>query len=167
MCANKRIYVSLSGSLRLGGQRIAEWRFADWSCAASVDAELAIAKPFTTSSGTSFDLDNRGELAGKVVLMGRGTASLQARARAAQDAGAVGVIFANNDKAKPDAADELIVNDLRDELTVDIPVVMVSFNSGDRAMALGPGTSVAFTGPSCGHCSVVSHLMRGRCSYRR
>ena len=157
----------MSGSLSIGGQRVAEWRFADWSCPASVNAELAIAKPFTTSSGTSSDLDNRGELAGKVVLMGRGIASLQARARAAQDAGAVGVIFANNDQAKPDAADELIVNDLRDDLTVDIPVVMVSFNSGDRALALGPGTTVAFTGPSCSHCSVVLHLMKGRRTYRR
>ena len=119
-----------------------------------MNAELAIAKPFTTSSGKLSDLHNRGELVGKIVLMGRDAVSLQTKARAAQDAGAVGVIVVNNDQAKPDAAVEMIVDDSSE--IVDIPVLIISSNSGDRALALGPGTTVVFTGPSYSPRSVLN-----------
>ena len=64
-------------------------------------------------------------------------------ARAAEDAGAVGVIIVNNDEANPDEVEELNVSS--DEgAPVGIPVVMVSFNAGKKVQ--DPTAVIEFKG---------------------
>ena len=59
---------------------------------------------------------------------------------AAQNAGAVGVVFANNDEDNADA-----VVDMGGD-TVHVPVVMISHSEGERAIGLGAGAPVAIAG---------------------
>ena len=64
------------------------------------------------------------------------------QALAAQNAGAIGVVFANNDEDNADA-----VVDMRSTgEAIHVPVVMISRSEGERAIELGTGAPFAITG---------------------
>ena len=96
----------------------------------------------------SIALDN--ELSGKVVLIGmdiipsgehQGKRGFFVKAETAQNAGAVGVIFANNDERKPD---EVVMMGRCSRVgTLSIPVIMVSYKEGIRARN-AVGTNIVF-----------------------
>ena len=74
------------GSIRIGAEHVKSWVFATWSASEGADATLA-------TDGE--------EAAGRVVLLSHGDGSLVEKARAAERAGAVGVIVANDDRGNP------------------------------------------------------------------
>ncbi len=88
-------------------------------------------------------------VSGMIVLVGRGECKFVAKAAAAQNAGAVGVIIVNNDEAN---ADDVIRMATVTNQTVSIPVLMVSYNNGDLIKGLGSGTSVEFKFSLSGQC---------------
>ena len=64
------------------------------------------------------------------------------KALAAQNAGAIGVVFANNDEENANA-----VVDMRSTgEAIRVPVVMISHSEGERAIELGAGAPVAIAG---------------------
>ena len=74
------------GSIRIGAEHVKSGVFATWSASEGADATLA-------TDGE--------EAAGRVVLLSHGDGSLVEKARAAERAGAVGVIVANDDRGNP------------------------------------------------------------------
>ena len=125
------------------------WSHADWSSNNSLNGTLALADPITAFADGEAVVLNRDEVSGKVVLIRRavipsgeheGTNGFSVKALAAQNAGAVGVVFANNDEENADA-----VVSMRGD-PVHIPVVMISHREGERAVELGAGTPVAIAG---------------------
>ena len=64
------------------------------------------------------------------------------QALAAQNAGAIGVVFANNDEENANA----VVSMLSTGESIHVPVVMISHSEGERAIELGAGAPVAITG---------------------
>ena len=118
---------------------------ADWSACKPLSATLAIAEPYTACKEGCAVIENQAEISGKVAVIGCGDSiPLAQKAQAAQTAGAVGVIFVNDDETK---ADDTAPMD-GDGTTVDITVAMVSYNEGTRIKALGANASVVFTGRS-------------------
>ena len=69
---------------------------------------------------------------GRVALIGRGDNSFDAKAAAARDAGAVGVVIVNSDKQKayqvfPPVTGSPMAEPYEAGNSVDIPVVMISY----------------------------------------
>jgi extracellular elastinolytic metalloproteinase len=77
-------------------------------------------------------------VAGKVALIDRGTCEFGLKALNAQQAGAIGVVIANNDAARPD--DSFTMGLGASGAGVTIPAVMVSKNSGVALKALVAAT---------------------------
>ena len=118
---------------------------ATWSSTSRVLSTLAIAEPYTAFEGGVAVVHN--DIVGKVVLIGRalvpsgeheGKNCFSIKALAAQNAGAVAVIFANNDEREPDSV--MAMGSAGKNVT--IPVLMVSYNGGAQIKNLGSGTSV-------------------------
>ena len=119
------------------------WSHADWSSNNSLNGTLALADPITAFADGEAVVLNRDEVSGKVVLIRRGETSYYEKARAAQRVGAVGVLIANNDEQNPNAVVGMAGGG-EDEIRV--PVVMISYSEGERAIELGAGTPVAIAG---------------------
>ena len=117
-----------------------------------MDGELVIAEPYTGFRDGACHIEN--QIAGKVVVIARGDASFESKSICAQDAGAVGVIITNNDETNPGQVFEMYSG-----ATLNIPVVMVSYNEGVRIRALGAGTPVAFVPGSCAERRVSATAM--------
>jgi len=111
---------------------------ADWGASTRIDTQLAIAVPYIVVA----NIENPTEVAGKAVLIGRGVALYSDKVQAAQDAGAVAVIIVNDDTSNPDA---IASNFESGSSARNIPAVMISYNSGAYARAVGPGTSVVLS----------------------
>ena len=114
-----------------------------------MEGVLALAEPITAFADGEAVVLNQDEVSGKVVLIKRavipsgeyeGQHGFGVKALAAQNAGAIGVVFANNDEDNADA----VVGMGGD--TVHVPVVMISHSEGERAIELGAGTPVAIAG---------------------
>ena len=126
----------------IGGERLSAHAFADWAARRPVEGTLAIAEPFVASADDAAALENEEDVKGAILLVGRrGLVPCYARALAAQRAGALAVIVAHDDSMRPD---EVVAIDADPGETADIPVVMVSYNDGERARRLGPGAPVIF-----------------------
>ena len=77
---------------------------------------------------------------GKILLIRRGVCAFATKIRRASEAGAIGVIMANNDEANPDA---VALGGGTPDGPINIPAVMVSFNVGDALIqAVNAGTVV-------------------------
>ena len=130
----------------IGGERLLAHAFADWSARKPVEGTLAIAEPFVASVDDAAVLENQEDVKGAILLIGRhGLAPCYARALAAQRAGALAVIVAHDGSR---GAHEVLPIDADPGETADIPVVMVSYNDGERARRLGPGVPVIFEADS-------------------
>ena len=103
-----------------------------------MQSTLAIAEPYTACTAIQNDVS------GKFVLVGRGTCTFVAKAVAAQEAGAVGVIIVNNDTENPN--DVIKMTDAGTFMMVSVPVLMVSYTSGAQIQNLGSDISVETTG---------------------
>ena len=99
---------------------------------------------------------NQDEVSGKVVLIKRavipsgeheGQNGFGVKALAVQNAGAIGVVFANNDKENADAVIRMAAKETG---AIRVPVVMISHSEGERAIELGAGTPVAIAGLDVG-----------------
>lgn len=93
------------------------------------------------STGTVTDgcqaATNAGALSGKIALVDRGACTFVTKVGNAQDAGAVGVIIANNDDQAPDS----VISMGGTDATITIPSLMISYNAGgSMKSALGSGT---------------------------
>ena len=99
-----------------------------------IEGKLVPAKP-STGAGKK-PLRNAAELEGNWALMDRGVVSFSQKVRKAMEAGAVGVVLANDDTKMPDAMIDLASqgSDTGDDLT--IPLMAVSFNEGRRLKKL-------------------------------
>ena len=130
----------------IGGERLSAHAFADWAARRPVEGTLAIAEPFVASVDDAAVLENQEDVKGAILLIGRhGLAPCYARALAAQRAGALAVIVAHDGSR---GAHEVLPIDADPGETADIPVVMVSYNDGERARRLGPGVPVIFEADS-------------------
>ena len=128
----------LTGSLKIDdASPIDHWKFADWSTAARVNAKLDAS--FRTGSA---GLLNTKKMRNKAVLLECDDESFLVKARHAEEAGAVCVIFVNTDQTNPDAVAAPGDDSGR---TVGIPVLMISLNDGRH---LTSGMTVRFLG-SC------------------
>ena len=98
------------------------------------EGKLVPAKP-STGAGKK-PLRNAAELEGNWALMDRGVVSFSQKVRKAMEAGAVGVVLANDDTKMPDAIIDLESqgSDTGDYLT--IPLMAVSFNEVRRLKKL-------------------------------
>ena len=132
-----------SGSIHIGGQLVSAWSHAGWSSKDSLEGVLALAEPITAFADGEAGVLNQDEVSGKVVLIKRGEIPYYEKARAAQRVGAVGVLIANNDEQNPNAVVGMAGGG-EDEIRV--PVVMISYSEGERAIELGAGTPVAIAG---------------------
>ena len=74
---------------------------------------------------------NATELNGKIAVIRRGDCPFAEKAKAAQNAGAIAVIIVNNDIANPDQ----LVNMSGADGTINIPVIFVSYNTGELIIA--------------------------------
>ena len=108
-----------------------------------MEGVLALAEPITAFADGEPVVLNQDEVSGKVVLIKRGEISFYEKALAAQQVGAVGVLIANNNQQNPNAVVGMAGGG-EDEIRV--PVVMVSYSEGERAIELGAGTPVAIAG---------------------
>ena len=108
-----------------------------------MEGVLALAEPITAFADGEAVVLNQDEVSGKVVLIKRGETSFYEKARAAQRVGAVGVLIANNDEQNPNAVHEMAGGG---EDEIHVPVVMISYSEGERAVELGAGTPVAIAG---------------------
>lgn len=92
-------------------------------------------------------LTNAADVAGKIAVIDRGSCEFGTKAFNAQNAGAIGVIIANNDTA---AADEIMgMSAGADGGNVTIPTVSVSYNSGQAIHAeIEAGRDAAVLGGS-------------------
>lgn len=93
-------------------------------------AQVVAANPILLDA----DLINTNEVVGKIVFTKRGTSTFADKIRRAYNAGAVGVIVANN---RPDAnaADGFLPLLMGSVATPQIPAVMITKASGDKIMA--------------------------------
>ncbi len=94
--------------------------------------------PHVTSSGTTgpvtyaipndgcTTLTNAGAVSGRIALIDRGNCAFVVKVKNAQNAGATGVIIANNDAQNPSAVIQMGGGDG----TITIPSLMISFNNG-------------------------------------
>ncbi len=78
-------------------------------------------------------LTNASALAGKIALIDRGTCNFTLKAKAVQDAGAIGAVIVNNTTG--------IINMSGDDLSITIPVVSVLQTDGARLRAALPATA--------------------------
>ena len=116
-----------------------------------MDATLVLAEPYTAFANNGAIIQN--DVAGQVAVIGMATLpsgfestyGFSMKAFAAQKAGAVGVIFVNDDQENPGSVWRM---GSAGE-TVTIPVAMVSYDEGSRIQGLGSGTPIAFPGQSC------------------
>ena len=115
-----------------------------------MEGVLALAEPITAFADGEAVVLNQDEVSGKVVLIKRavipsgeheGQNGFGVKALAAQNAGAIGVVFANNDEDNADAVIRMAANE-----TIHVPVVMISYSEGERAVELGAGAPVAIAG---------------------
>jgi hypothetical protein len=70
---------------------------------------------------------NADAIAGNIVIVNRGECSFASKARAAEAAGAIAVLIANNTPDDPDGIQDMAFDDEGD---IGIPTAMVSYNSG-------------------------------------
>ena len=109
-----------------------------------MEGVLALAEPITAFADGEAVVLNQDEVSGKVVLIKRGEISFYEKALAAQQVGAVGVLIANNNQQNPNAVEDRMAGGGEDE--IHVPVVMISYSEGERAVELGAGTPVAIAG---------------------
>ena len=116
-----------------------------------MEGVLALAEPITAFADGKAVVLNQDEVSGKVVLIKReaipsgeheGQNGFGVKALAAQNAGAIGVVFANNDEENADA----VVGMRSTGEAIHVPVVMISRSEGERAIELGTGAPVAIAG---------------------
>ena len=141
-----------TGSLAIGSEILPIWTCARWSLATSINAAIAVADPYTAfEEGINMGdatISNVEDMEGRVALIGRGDTSFDAKAVAARDAGAVAVIIVNNDKQNahqvfpPGVAGSPMAEPYETGSSVDIPVLMISYNEGAN---LASGASVILT----------------------
>ena len=117
-----------------------------------MEGVLALAEPITAFADGEAVVLNQDEVSGKVVLIKReaipsgeheGQNGFGVKALAVQNAGAIGVVFANNDKENADAVIRMAAKETG---AIRVPVVMISHSEGERAIELGAGTPVAIAG---------------------
>ena len=154
---NPKSRTCMLGLLVIGDQLVASWSLASWSELSSGErwnATIAIAEPFTAFLDGTVVVQNKTEVAGKVALIWKntitsgelaGNVGYSAKAKAASSAGAIGVIFVNDDEVN---ANDVIQMGTNGE-AVQIPVLMVSHNEGVRLKDLGSGTPVVITAGQC------------------
>jgi subtilisin family serine protease len=100
-----------------------------------VTEDLVAAQPANACS----PLSNAASIAGKIALIDRGTCTFVEKVKAAQTAGAVGVVVVNNQDGDP-------VTMGGDDATITIPSVMISKADGDTIKAqLGNGVNVTLS----------------------
>ena len=118
-----------------------------------MEGVLALAEPITAFADGEAVVLNQDEVSGKVVLIKRavipsgeheGQNGFGVKALAAQNAGAIAVVFANNDEDNADAVIAMGAGSVGDE--IHVPVVMISHSEGERAVELGAGAPVAIAG---------------------
>jgi hypothetical protein len=81
------------------------------------------------------------EVLGKVVMVSRGGCSFVIKAQHLQAAGAIAMVCVNNDAVKPDEVFGMSDNGQTDiSAGINIPVVMVSFNTGAQIRAMAEMT---------------------------
>ena len=116
-----------------------------------MEGVLALAEPITAFADGEAVVSNQDQVSGKVVLIKRavipsgerkGQNGYDVQALAAQNAGAIGVVFANNDEENADA----VVGMGSTGEAIHVPVVMIAYSEGERAIELGAGTPVAIAG---------------------
>ena len=116
-----------------------------------MEGVLALAEPITAFADGEAVVLNQDEVSGKVVLIKRavipsgeheGQNGFGVKALAVQNAGAIGVVFANNDE---DNADAVVGMGSTGE-AIHVPVVMISYSEGERAVELGAGALVVIAG---------------------
>ena len=141
----------VSGSIHIGGQLVSAWSYAGWSSKDSLNGALALADPITAFADGEAVVSNQDQVSGKVVLIKRavipsgerkGQDGHGVQALAAQNAGAIGVVFANNDEENADA----VVGMYSTGEAIHVPVVMISRSEGERAIELGAGAPVVIAG---------------------
>ena len=107
---------STNGSVLLSGIRIGDYLVLDYTLEAwgsnltSLNATLAIADPYTAGGDENAGILNPDDMAGSVALIGLSDTDwkgltdpdIKAKALAAQEAGAIAVIFANDNRDDPD-----------------------------------------------------------------
>jgi hypothetical protein len=79
------------------------------------------------------DITNVTEVLGKAVMVSRGACTFGIKAQHLQAAGAMAMICVNNDKLEPDGVFPMGADDAEN---INIPVVMVSFNTGAQIRAM-------------------------------
>ena len=100
---------------------------------AGTEGKLVVAKPATGAG--SKPLRNAADLKGNWALMDRGVVSFAQKARKAAEAGAVGIVLANDDTNSPDAIiDTTTGSDGGSDIT--IPLMAISYNEGRRLKKL-------------------------------
>ena len=116
-----------------------------------MEGVLALAEPITAFADGKAVVLNQDEVSGKVVLIKReaipsgeheGQNGFGVKALAVQNAGAIGVVFANNDEENADAVEGMSSTGE----AIHVPVVMISHSEGERAIELGVGAPVVIAG---------------------
>ncbi len=107
---------SIAGSYRVGTAQ-----FGPPLTAQGITGDVAIANPNEACSA----ITNPGEIAGRVALIDRGNCNFTDKVRNAQNAGAIGVIIANNVQGPPPGM-------AGTDATIVIPSVSISIQDGQR-----------------------------------
>jgi hypothetical protein len=90
-----------------------------------------------------WELDNAGIVHGQILVVHRGTCDFVTKAAVAAAAGAAAVVVINTDMRRPDHAFSMAPSENDDAsatlaLSIDIPVVMISYNSAMHLLELMP-----------------------------
>ena len=100
-----------------------EYETADWGIVPAFSSQTEVVSAIPSAADS--DLANAEQIKGKVALIDRGVCTFAEKAERAVAAGAIGVIFANNDSEYGDR----VMNPGGDGRKFSIPIVMISFNA--------------------------------------
>ena len=102
----------------------------------SVSGELVATVPVTACNGAAGSVTNGADLVGKIALIRRGTCSFALKAKAAADAGAIGVVIYNNVAGDPPG-----MANASPPVTVTVPTRSIGLADGTALAALLGGST--------------------------